>query len=397
MPLADLADQLARLDASSAMYAQEVAGLVLNLAIELDASDLHIQPTATHYVVRARLDGVLHAVAEIPRGEKTDLVARLKVLSGLLTYRTDLPQEGRIQEPPVGYELRVSTFPVLHGERVVVRLFRHETHYHTPDQLGLPETVLAGLVENLQETSGLILITGPAGSGKSTTSYACLRHLAAETAGARSIVTLEDPIEIEIPGISQSQIHPPSGFDFPTGLRSLLRQDPEVILVGEIRDRTTAEIAMQASLTGQLVLSTFHAGSAAEAISRLIEMEIPPYVVSSGLLAVLHQRLVRKLCDCATPCVDKQGLGFDLAGLKAPAGCERCQNTGYRGRIPLVEYLVPAQHGLNLAQLQATDSRSIQEQAARHGMTNRWTTARQLLESGQTSPAEIRRVLGFGE
>jgi hypothetical protein len=224
------------------------------------------------------------------------VVARLKVLAELLTYRTDVPQEGRIRGGPGDVEMRVSTFPTLFGEKAVVRLFAGPGRFLRPEDLGLPPEIRATLGRLLGETSGAILLAGPAGSGKTTTIYACLRELVAASAGTRSLATLEDPIEVAVPGVAQAQVNPAAGFDLGAGLRSLLRQDPEVIAVGEIRDRATAEVAFQAALTGHLVLSTFHAGSAAGVVGRLSDMGIEPYVLRSGVRAIICQRLVRTLC-----------------------------------------------------------------------------------------------------
>ena len=214
-----------------------------------------------------------------------------------------------------------------------MRLFANEGQFRRLHDLGLPSQIAARLPELLSETSGAILVCGPAGSGKTTTAYACLREVVAQSGGGRSIVTLEDPIETAIAGVTQSQISPGAGFDFAAGLRSLMRQDPEVILVGEIRDPTTAATAFQAALTGQLVLSTFHAGSAAGAIGRLADMGIEPYVLRSGVLAIICQRLVRRLCDCKRPTdSDAALLGLPATRAWTAVGCSNCSGTGYRGR-----------------------------------------------------------------
>jgi len=395
MQLTELHQQLLRQDPQADAYAEAIVAALLEGALALRASDVHLQPLPSSYQIKIRIDGVLQKLGEIPRGEKTDAAARLKILAGLLTYRTDIPQEGRVSDLTFGQEVRVSTFPALHGERVVIRILWQQDELHELSDLGLPPRIADDLAALLQESSGMILIAGPAGSGKSTTAYACLRHIAAQEHGGRSIVTLEDPIESEIPGISQSHIRPSAGFDFATGLRSLMRQDPEVILVGEIRDPVTVETAMQASLTGQLVLSTFHSGSAAEAIRRLIDMGIPPYMIQSGLLGVLHQRLLRTLCQCAVPCEEDQRLGFQLDGMKQPGGCEKCRGIGYLGRTLLAEWLVPHQHHLSKLTLETATSAAIEAWAVEAGMPTRWVQAEALLSSGVTSPAEIRRVLGF--
>lgn len=395
MQLTELHQQLLQQNPKADAYAEGTVATLLQGALALRASDVHLQPTPSGYQIKIRIDGVLQTLGEIPRGEKTDATARLKILAGLLTYRTDIPQEGRVSDLTFGQEVRVSTFPALHGERVVIRILWQQEELHDLSDLGLPQSIADELAALLKESSGMILVAGPAGSGKSTTAYACLRHIAAQQHGGRSIVTLEDPIESEIPGISQSHIRPSAGFDFATGLRSLMRQDPEVILVGEIRDPITVETAMQASLTGQLVLSTFHSGSAGEAIRRLIDMGIPPYMIQSGLLGVLHQRLVRTLCDCAVPCEEGQRFGFAIDGMKQPNGCEKCRGIGYLGRTLLAEWLVPHQHRLSQLPLETATSASIEAWAVEAGMLTRWSQAEAMLSRGTTSPAEIRRVLGF--
>ncbi|MBI1249665.1 type II/IV secretion system protein [bacterium] len=395
MQLSELHQQLLSHNTSTDAYAEAVVHALLQGAIALQASDIHLQPTASGHDLKLRIDGVLQPLGSIPRGEKTDVAARLKILGGLLTYRTEIPQEGRAAELAFGQEIRISTFPALHGERVVVRILWQQKTLHQLDDLGLPKAISTDLAALLQESSGMILIAGPAGSGKSTTAYACLRHIAEFEQGGRSIVTLEDPIETEIPGISQSHVRPSAGFDFATGLRSLMRQDPEVILVGEIRDPETVETAMQASLTGQLVLSTFHSGSASEAIRRLIDLGIPTYMIQSGLLGVLHQRLVRTLCDCASPCDEENRFGFQLEDMRQPVGCEKCRGTGYLGRTLLAEWLVPHRHHISQRALDSATTANIEAWATQAGMATRWVQAEAMLTAGITSPAEIRRVLGF--
>ncbi len=248
----------------------------------------------------------------------------------------------------------------------------------------------------LAETSGAILITGPAGSGKTTTLYACLNELVDHALVPRSIVTLEDPIEMAIHGISQSQVNETAGFDLATAVRSVLRQDPEVIMVGEIRDRPTAEAALQASLTGQLVLSSFHAGSAAAAVRRLLDMGLEPYALRSGILAILFQRLVRRLCDCSQPATDEEStLGLSVRQAHVAVGCRKCGGTGYRGRMVLAEMLPLDDDGLGQAILARAELATLEAHALAAGMVDRWSRATAAVESGETSPAEIRRVLGF--
>lgn len=391
----DLSQQLASLDASSPLYATQFVERLLAAAADSGASDVHLHPLPNGLEVRWRMDGVLQRVGEFPRGAAADVVSRLKVLAELLTYRTDVPQEGRIRPSSAAaaavpgavnnsaVEMRVSTFPTLFGERAVVRLFAGEARFEHLAELGLPAEIEIALRQLLAETSGVVLVTGPAGSGKTTTAYACLREIARASEGRRNLVTLEDPIEMALPGVSQSQVHPAAGFDLPTGLRSLMRQDPEVILVGEIRDGVTAETAFQAALTGHLVLTTFHAGSAAGALSRLIDMGIEPYLVKSGVRAIVQQRLVRRLCECA---------GRSVAG-----GCDQCRHTGYRGRLVLAELLPPLSGELGRALLERRDSVELARLAEAAGMTTIAARAKLAVDAGQTDLAEVRRVLGFAE
>jgi type II secretory ATPase GspE/PulE/Tfp pilus assembly ATPase PilB-like protein len=292
----------------------------------------------------------------------------------------------------------VSTFPTLHGERAVVRLFAAEGQFLQLTDLGLAAEEAEQLAGLLMETSGAILITGPAGSGKTTTAYACLRELVRSSGGRQSIVSLEDPIEVAVAGVAQSQVHAASGFTLASGLKSLLRQDPEVILVGEIRDRETAEGVFQASLTGHLVVTTFHAGSAAEAISRLADMQIEPYQLRSGILAILSQRLMRRLCRCSIDVHGEEGkLGLPVARAKQAGGCETCLQTGYVGRGVLAELLLPEPTELGREILSVSDSRRLERLAMDSGMISIWQRACEAVEEGWTSPAEVRRVLGFAE
>jgi type II secretory ATPase GspE/PulE/Tfp pilus assembly ATPase PilB-like protein len=372
--------------------------LILAEARAAGASDIHLQPTAEGLSMRWRIDGVLHEAGLVPREVGPNVVARLKVLAELLTYRTDLPQEGRIRGEAGDLEMRLSTFPTIHGEKAVVRLFAASGGLTRLDDLGLPPEILEVLRRLLGETSGAILFSGPAGSGKTTTIYACLRELVAATEGRRSLATLEDPVEVAVAGVAQSQVNLPAGFDLETGLRSLMRQDPEVIAIGEIRDRATAEIAFQASLTGHLVLSTFHAGSASGAVGRLADMGIEPYLLRSGILAIVSQRLVRKLCVCARA-VDEPSarLGLPVRAARLPVGCDACGGTGYRGRLVLAEMLVPDASDLGRAILSRTDVARLEQLAVQAGMITRWDRACRAIEAGLTSPAEVRRVLGVSE
>jgi type II secretory ATPase GspE/PulE/Tfp pilus assembly ATPase PilB-like protein len=393
--------QLAALDATNAHYATQFVDSLLAAARQAGVSDVHLQPTAEGLDVRWRLDGVLQSLGIYSRGEAADVVARLKVLADLLTYRNDVPQEGRIRRPAKGtqregVEMRVSTFPTLHGERAVVRIFAPSSQLLYVEDLGLPEEITSQLMRLIGETSGALIVAGPAGSGKTTTIYAALRELVRWSAGGKSIVSLEDPIEVALPGVAQSQVNRAAGFDLAIGLRSIMRQDPEVIAVGEIRDRETAETAFQASLTGHLLLTTFHAGSAAAALSRLSDMGIEPYLLRSGILAILCQRLLRRLCDCAVEITDaSEMLGLPFGGARSPAGCDKCLSTGYTGRILIAEMLTLGADEVAAAVLARDDAKSLAQAARRSGMTTLWSRAVEAVRRGETSPAEVRRVLGF--
>lgn len=393
-----LAETLRQLDSGSPLYATQFVDALLVAALEAGASDIHLRPTAAGLTADWRIDGVLQQLGEYPRGAAADVVSRLKVMAELLTYRSDVPQEGRIQPGGLGTgpEMRLSTFPTLHGERAAIRIFGGEGQYLHIADLGLPEEIAGALQNLLLETSGAILLTGPAGSGKTTTAYACLREIVRTSSGRRSLVTLEDPIETALAGVSQSQVQPAAGFTLAAGLRSLMRQDPEVILVGEIRDMETSQTVFQASLTGHLVVSTFHAGSAVGALSRLLDMGIEPYLLTSGLRAVLHQRLVRKLCDCSQQIADAaEMLGLNVNVARKAGGCERCRQTGYRGRLALAEMLPPLAGVLNEGVLDRRDSTVLAGLAAAAGMTSIFDRALAAVASGKTDPAEVRRVFGF--
>ena len=348
--------------------------------------------------MRWRVDGVLEHVATLPKAVAPNVVGRLKVMAELLTYKSDVPQEGRVRGTGGEGEVRVSTVPTLHGEKAVVRLFAATGRFLRLDDLGLPVEVRDAYARLLDETSGAIVVSGPAGSGKTTTVYACLRQLVEANAGRRSLATLEDPIEGSVAGVSQSQVNLAAGFDLATGLRSLMRQDPEVIVVGEIRDRATAEVAFQASLTGHLVLTTFHAGSASGAAARLADMGIEPYLLRSGLLASASQRLARTLCECAIWTDDsRHRLGLAVDRVRIPVGCEACRGGGYRGRMVLAELLETEAMRLGPAILARADVRTIQSIAVAAGMVDRRERARIAVAEGRTSPSEIRRVLGFSD
>lgn len=390
--------ELAHLDANNPQYVPQLVNAILAGARTAHATDVHLVPAVETLEMSWRIDGVLQHIAAFPAAVAPRIVARLKVLAELLTYRCDIPQEGRLRgtAEETADEIRISTFPTLFGEKAVVRLFVGSGKYRRLNDLELPPEVLEGLKRLIDETGGVILVTGPAGSGKTTTVYALLRELADKTRGGRSLVSLEDPIEVVVPGVAQSQVNPAAGFDMTTGLRSLLRQDPEVMMVGEIRDRDTAETVFQASLTGHLVLTTFHAGSSAQAINRLSDMGIEPYLLRSGVRAILCQRLLRRLCGCAKTSADEEArLDLTVGIVRIPVGCAECGGTGYRGRFVLTEMLLPQQSELGRAILSRSDARELERLAVEAGMITQCQRACEAVAAGWTSPAEVRRVLGF--
>lgn len=394
-----LADALRALDPSASRYAPTVVDALLAAATAAGASDVHVLPIEDGLDVRWRVDGVLHHVVTLPKVGAPNVVSRLKVLAELLTYKTDGPQEGRLRRGPGAVEMRLSTFPTLHGEKAVVRLFAGPGRFLVLDDLGFPAEIRDALSLRLDETAGAIVLAGPSGSGKTTTIYACLRELARRTEGRRSLATLEDPIESALVGVSQSQVNPAAGLTLEAGLRALLRQDPEVIAVGEIRDRATAETTLQAALTGHLTLTTFHAGGACEVVGRLLDMGIEPYAIRSGLMGVVALRLARRLCPaCSRPAADPaELLGIAARSARVAVGCPACKGAGYSGRVVLAEMLPPLDGELGRAALDRADVRRLEAIAVESGMATRWDRARAAVEEGRTSPAEVRRVLGMSD
>jgi len=319
---------------------------LLSEAVKMQASDIHIESFEQNLVVRVRVDGVLRELLRPARKLAPLLVSRLKVMAKLDIAEKRLPQDGRISLRIGGrpVDVRVSSLPSKHGERIVLRLLDKQAGRLDLSALGMPDTLLVKLQSLLNKPHGILLVTGPTGSGKTTTLYAGLSILNNES---RNILTIEDPIEYDIDGIGQTQVNTKADMSFAKGLRAILRQDPDVVMVGEIRDLETAQIAVQASLTGHLVLSTLHTNTAVGAISRLTDMKVEPFLLASSLLGVLAQRLVRKLCpDCKqqgeASKADKQYLGLtDLATqpIWQAVGCAKCNNTGYLGRTGIYELL----------------------------------------------------------
>lgn len=372
---------------------------VLAQAIKERASDIHIEPFEKVLTVRFRIDGVLHEKLQPPYKFKDSIVARIKIMAGLNIAEKRLPQDGRIRRRMGGREidLRVSTVPVRHGERVVMRILEKGEVFGLQG-IGMEPDVLEGWQSLIRKPNGILLVCGPTGSGKSSTLFSSLAEI---NSPDKNILTIEDPIEYELKGLGQVQVNSKIGLTFAGALRSFLRQDPDVILVGEIRDHETAANAVQASLTGHLVLSTIHTNDAAGAFTRLIDMGIEPFLVSDQLLGVLGQRLVRRLCPtCKEPYepseIELGELGITLERFEGkpawrPVGCKECNGLGYRGRLGIFEFLA-ATDPVKLAVAKRQSSGELKEVAARDGMTTLRDDGVTKVLAGKTSIEEVVRV-----
>ena len=373
---------------------------VLKDAIELRASDIHLEPFEDELRIRYRIDGVLQEVpvpAQIKRFQPA-IVARVKILSHLNIAEKRLPQDGRIKVriEAAEVDIRVSIIPMLHGEAVVMRLLRQNASLKGAHELGMGARELASLRRVLQLPHGIVLVTGPTGSGKTSTLYTALHEI---NDSERKIVTIEDPVEYQLKGVNQIQVSEKSGLTFARGLRSILRHDPDVILIGEIRDQETAQIAVQASLTGHLVFSTLHTNDAAGALTRLVDMGVEPYLVASSLEAVLAQRLVRVLCphckavdDSPTARTFKTRIGIPAGTtIYRSVGCRECRNTGFHGRRAIFEWMDSSTEIRQLI-LKNGSSDLIRESARRAGMTTLSEDGRRLVQEGVTTIEEVLSV-----
>ena len=372
---------------------------ILSQAVKERVSDIHIEPFEKHLSVRFRKDGILREVLQPPKRFQASITSRIKIMGNLNIAEKRLPQDGRIRRVVAGKEIdiRLSTVPTTFGERVVMRILDRTSTILELSDLGLDGDLRDRLEDLITRPHGIILVTGPTGSGKTTTLYACLVRI---NTPDKNILTIEDPVEYQINGIGQMQVNPKIDFTFANGLRAILRQDPDVVLIGEIRDRETAEIAVQASLTGHLVFSTLHTNDAASAFTRLVDMGVEPFLIASSVLAMVAQRLVRVLCPkCREPFVPSPG-ELEVLGLPGVApgdtfyravGCPACQNTGYAGRQAIYELLVVDEAVRELV-MKNTDAAQIKKVAMTRGMRTLRQDGVLKVRRGITTAEEVMRV-----
>jgi len=390
------------LDATDEEPIKRLVNSLLWQAAKDEASDVHIDPTPRETIVRYRIDGVLQQVTAFPRQVHVTVVNRIKVMSRLDIAQKGLPQDGRSMVLIAGrkIDIRVSTVPTVHGEKIVMRLLFQEEKLMQLRQLGLAKYILQPYQNMVNSSGGIILVTGPTGSGKTTTLYASLAEIDNE---ARNIITIEDPVEYKLSGYSQIEVKPKVGLTFANALRSVLRQDPDVIMVGEMRDTETAKIAIQSALTGHLVFSTVHTNSAPATITRLIDMGIEPFLVSSSIIGVLAQRLVRRICPDCRKSYQPHPEQLRELGIKEVSfrkldrrffrgeGCDNCRQTGYRGRIGIHELLVMSE-GVKNTILESSDSDTIKKQGLKEKMITLRRDGVNKILHGLTTAEEILSI-----
>ena len=380
----------------------KLVNAVMTQAVTDRASDVHIEPTEKDVRVRFRVDGVLHETMHSPKSIQGGLISRLKVMADLNIAERRVPQDGRMSLKVANkiLDLRLATLPTVHGEKVVIRILDKSQALLQLADLGFQQEAFKRYETSFRKPYGAILVTGPTGSGKSTTLYATLNIV---NSPDRNIITVEDPVEYRLPGVNQIQVNPKAGLTFASALRSILRADPDIILIGEIRDRETAMIAIESALTGHLVLSTLHTNDAPSAITRLTEMEVETFLVASAVDAVVAQRLARRLCDrCKEPYVpDPRELieaGYpewrlgDITQIYRPVGCSACSNTGFRGRMGLFE-VMPMSEEIERLTVERASSDAVRAVAMEQGMSTLRDDGLEKIVQGQTSIEEIARVV----
>lgn len=380
----------------------KLVNLLITQAVQDRASDIHVEPQERDLRVRYRIDGVLHEIMRPAKNVQSSIVSRLKIMGEMDIAERRVPQDGRVSLNVGGkaIDLRVASLPTVHGEKIVMRILDKSSVLLKLEDLGFLEQNFKRFEQAYTKPYGMILVTGPTGSGKSTTLYATLNILNKED---RNIITVEDPVEYRLPGVNQIQVNVKAGLTFASALRSILRADPDIVLIGEIRDRETAQIAIEAALTGHLVLSTLHTNDAPSAVSRLIEMGIEPFLVASAVDAVLAQRLARRLCErCKETYVPtpeamlENRFPFDpdspMPTLYRPVGCQHCGKTGYRGRMALHEVMLVTEHVERLA-VERKSSDDIKRVAIEEGMSELRNDGLEKTRMGNTSIEEIQRVV----
>jgi len=385
--------------ASEAPIIRLVNRLILN-AVEIKASDIHFEPFETEFKVRYRVDGVLHDVESPPKRLQAAIISRVKIMSKLDIAERRLPQDGRIKLKISDREIdfRVSTVPTLFGESLVMRILDRETLISDLTQIGFPSDILNEYLELISQPYGMILVTGPTGSGKTSTLYTTLAKI---NSPESKIITLEDPVEYQLHGVNQIQVSPKIGLTFANGLRSIVRQDPDIILVGEIRDKETAEIAIQSALTGHLLFSTLHTNDAAGAVTRLLDMGVENFLLSSTLLGVLAQRLVRVICPHCKKEVRPDPKLLRAMNLKpdesakirfyAGEGCEQCRGTGFKGRTAIFEYL-PTDDDIRREIIASSGADKIKKVAMKKGHRTLREDGWHKVRDGITTISEVLRV-----
>uniref|UniRef100_UPI0035657611 GspE/PulE family protein n=1 Tax=Pontibacterium sp. TaxID=2036026 RepID=UPI0035657611 len=376
---------------------------LISRSLRAGASDLHIEPYQDGYRARIRVDGIMSDLDVLPPQLQLAAISRIKILSGMDISERRRPQDGKIEQEVDGapLDIRVSALPLGEGESMVMRFLSNDSVSHDLEHIGLSTDVQDNLIHDLQRTSGVILMTGPTGSGKTTTLYALLNRLNTQQ---RKIITLEDPIEYSIEGLNQMQVHPEIGFDFAAGLRSVVRQDPDIIMVGEIRDAETARIALQSAITGHLVFSTVHTNDAPGAFTRLLELGVEEHLINSGLVAIVAQRLLRKLCPgCKSPVEGlpellvepiqqraEQGINSTLFEAK---GCNQCNHSGYKGRIPITEYM-PWDDDIMRIKKDSQFTSNAANHLRNRGFRSLYEDGIERVLNGETTLSEVIRVAG---
>ena len=373
---------------------------IVHDAVQSGASDIHLEPWQESMAVRIRVSGQLVEMVHLPSDLKDKIAGRFKVMANLASHLTGVPQDGKVNMGPEfgNVQLRVSIFPTVLGEKVVCRIFDPTTRSFDIDKLGLEPETKEKFIQLVNKPNGLILLTGPTGSGKTTAIYCALHYLLAKHGTAVSIASVEDPVEVPIPTVSQAQLNPAQDFTFAGALRSLMRQDPQIIMVGEIRDPETAGIAVQAGLTGHLVISTVHSGTTAGVFARLINMGIEPFLLASSILGVMGVRLVRRNCSfCAIPYEPEPAMlrpltqeEIDNASFRQGSGCPECKETGYSGRFSITE-LLQVSEPVRDAVMEKKPTRVIQQIAVEQGMRTLWQSGLARALAGETTLEEVTR------